>query len=47
MDPATVIGIGVAVASLFIGVILEGGNPVAFMRRRAIMIVFGGTDGRA
>jgi chemotaxis protein MotA len=45
VDPATGIGIGAAVASLFMAMILEGGNPVAFMQPTAMMIVFGGTTG--
>jgi chemotaxis protein MotA len=45
VDPATGIGIGVAIASLFMAMILEGGNPVAFMQPTAMMIVFGGTNG--
>jgi chemotaxis protein MotA len=45
VDPATGIGIGAAVVSLFMAMILEGGNPVAFMQPTAMMIVFGGTTG--
>jgi chemotaxis protein MotA len=45
VDPATGIGIGAAVVSLFLAMILEGGNPVAFMQPTAMMIVFGGTTG--
>ena len=45
MDPATLIGIGIAGAALLVGVILEGGNPVAFIAPSAFLIVFGGTAG--
>jgi chemotaxis protein MotA len=45
LDPASGIGIGVAVLSLFLAMILEGGNPVAFIQPTAMMIVFGGTIG--
>jgi chemotaxis protein MotA len=45
MDPASGIGIGFAVLSLLGAMILEGGNPVAFIQPTAMMIVFGGTTG--
>jgi chemotaxis protein MotA len=45
VDPATAIGIGFSVVSLFVAMILEGGNPVAFIQPTAMMIVFGGTTG--
>jgi chemotaxis protein MotA len=45
MDPATGIGIGAAIASLFVAMVLEGGNPVAFIQPSAMLIVFGGTTG--
>jgi chemotaxis protein MotA len=45
MDPATLIGIGLAGAALLVGVILEGGNPMAFIAPSAFLIVFGGTAG--
>ena len=46
MDPATLIGIGIAGAALLVGVILEGGNPVAFIAPSAFLIVFGDTAAR-
>jgi len=45
LDPATGIGIGFSIISLFVAMILEGGNPVAFIQPTAGMIVFGGTTG--
>jgi chemotaxis protein MotA len=45
VDPATAIGIAFAIISLLLGMILEGGNPVAFIQPTAAMIVFGGTTG--
>jgi chemotaxis protein MotA len=45
LDPATGIGIGAAVASLLVAMVMEGGNPIAFMQPTAMLIVFGGTIG--
>lgn len=45
MKAATGIGIAAALAGLLIGVVLEGGNPMAFMNLPAALIVFGGTFG--
>jgi len=45
MKAATGIGIAAALAGLLIGVVLEGGNPMAFLNLPAAFIVFGGTFG--
>lgn len=47
MDPATMIGVGVALASIFLSMIMEGGNPAAIILPPALIIVFGGTIGVA
>jgi chemotaxis protein MotA len=47
MDPATLIGIGIAAGSLMVGMLLEGGNPMALILPPALIIVFGGTFGAA
>jgi chemotaxis protein MotA len=41
----TAIGIGGTIAILLLAVLMEGGNPVAFIDIPAILIVFGGTAG--
>jgi chemotaxis protein MotA len=43
MDPAAILGIVLAVASLFGGNIMEGGNPVVLFEPAPMVIVFGGT----
>lgn len=45
MDPATLIGIGLAVGAILLGNIMEGGNPMALLLPPAMIIVFGGTIG--
>ncbi len=45
MDPATLVGIGLAFAAIFGSMILEGGNPVAIFLLPPLLLVFVGTAG--
>ncbi|HET9443510.1 MAG TPA: flagellar motor protein [Acidimicrobiales bacterium] len=45
MDPATIIGIVLALASVVGGMIMEGGNPASLFLIPAMVIVWGGTFG--
>lgn len=45
MDPATIIGIIVAFVALFIGLLMDGGDPATLILPSAIVIVFGGAFG--
>src|SRR5215203_5688078 len=47
MDPATLIGIVLAVASLLFMMIMEGSSPLAIVLLPAMVLVFGGTFGAA
>jgi chemotaxis protein MotA len=47
MDPATLIGIALAVISLLIMMIMEGSSPMAIILMPAMILVFGGTFGAA
>ncbi|MBG0818489.1 motility protein A [Planomonospora sp. ID82291] len=47
MDPATLAGIGIAVVSIFVMMILEGSNPMSIMLLAPLILVFGGTFGVA
>jgi chemotaxis protein MotA len=47
MDPATLIGIALAVVSLLIMMIMEGSSPMAIVLIPAMILVFGGTFGAA
>jgi chemotaxis protein MotA len=47
MDPATLAGIALAFAAIFVSMILEGGNPASIMLIPPIVLVFGGTIGAA
>jgi chemotaxis protein MotA len=47
MDPATLIGIVLAVVSLLIMMIMEGSSPMAIVLLPAMILVFGGTFGAA
>jgi chemotaxis protein MotA len=47
MDPATLIGIVLAVASLLFMMIMEGSSPMAIVLLPAMVLVFGGTFGAA
>jgi chemotaxis protein MotA len=45
VDPATIIGIVVAVGAIFAGMTLEGANPASLIEPSSAIIVFGGTLG--
>jgi chemotaxis protein MotA len=45
MKATTAIGIGVAFVCLLLGVIMEGGNPMAYFNIPALLIIGGGTMG--
>src|SRR5215203_7117266 len=47
MDPATLIGIVLAIASLLFMMIMEGSSPMAIVLIPAMVLVFGGTFGAA
>jgi chemotaxis protein MotA len=45
MDPATLIGLGVAFGAIFLAAILEGADPMSVFLLPPILLVFGGTFG--
>lgn len=45
MDPATLAGIGLAIAIVFVSMIMEGGNPAAMFLVPPMLLVFVGTIG--
>jgi chemotaxis protein MotA len=47
MDPATLIGIALAVGALLVTMILEGSSPMAIILLPPLLLVFGGTFGAA
>lgn len=47
MDLATLIGIGLAIAAIITGNVMEGGSPTALLLIPPMIIVFGGTIGAA
>lgn len=47
MDPATIIGVAIALAAILGAMILEGGNPGSLFLLPPILLVFGGTIGAA
>ena len=47
MDPATLVGIALAVGALLVTMILEGSSPMAIFLIPPIILVFGGTFGAA
>src|SRR5919206_486345 len=47
MDPATMIGVGLAFGAVFISMIMEGGNPASIVLPPAMLLVFLGTFGVA
>src|SRR3954447_14271963 len=47
MDPATLIGIALAVGALVVTMILEGSSPMAIILLPPLILVFGGTFGAA
>jgi chemotaxis protein MotA len=47
MDPATLVGIGLAFAAIFVSMIMEGGNPASIILPPPMILVFFGTFGVA
>jgi chemotaxis protein MotA len=47
MDPATIIGVVLAFAAVFVSMIMEGGNPASILLPPAMLLVFVGTFGVA
>ncbi len=47
MDPATLIGIGLALVALLTAMVMEGSSPLAIVLLPAMLLVFGGTFGAA
>src|SRR5829696_237819 len=47
MDPATLIGIALAMGALLVTMILEGSSPMAIILLPPLLLVFGGTFGAA
>ena len=47
MDPASFVGIGVALVALMVGMIMDGGSPAALLAPSSILLTFGGTIGAA
>ena len=47
MDPATMIGVGLALGAILGGMIMDGGDPMALVLIPAMVLVFGGTIGAA
>ena len=47
MDPATLIGVGVAMGAILLSMILEGSSPTAIILVAPMLLVFGGTFGAA
>jgi chemotaxis protein MotA len=47
MDPASFVGIGIALFALMVGMIMDGGSPAALIAPSAILLTFGGTLGAA
>lgn len=45
MDPATLVGIVLAFAAIFVSMIMEGGNPVSIILIPPLLLVFVGTIG--
>ncbi|HET9058745.1 MAG TPA: flagellar motor protein [Acidimicrobiales bacterium] len=47
MDPASFVGIGLALFALFVSMIMDGGNPAALLAPSSLLLTFGGTIGAA
>src|SRR5829696_6409307 len=47
MDPATLIGIALALVALVVTMVLEGSSPMAIILLPPLLLVFGGTFGAA
>jgi chemotaxis protein MotA len=45
VDPSTLVGIGMALVSLLVSMVLDGGNPAALLSPSALLLTFGGTIG--
>jgi chemotaxis protein MotA len=45
LDIATLVGVAVALAAVFLSMVMEGGNPASILLPPAMIIVFGGTIG--
>ncbi len=47
MDPATIIGVGLAFLAIIVANVMEGGSPMSLLLIPPILLVFGGTIGAA
>jgi chemotaxis protein MotA len=47
VDPATLVGIAVALGAVLVSMVMEGGNPASILLPPAMLLVFGGTFGVA
>ncbi len=47
MDPASLVGIGLALVALMVSMVMDGGNPAALLAPSSILLTFGGTIGAA
>jgi chemotaxis protein MotA len=47
VDPATLVGIAIALGAVLVSMIMEGGNPASILLPPAMLLVFGGTFGVA
>ncbi len=47
MDPATLLGMGMALGALLVMMLLEGSSPLAVVLLPTLVLVFGGTFGAA
>ena len=45
MDPATMVGLALAAVSIFVGLMMDGGNPATLILPSAVVIVVGGAIG--
>jgi chemotaxis protein MotA len=45
MDPASLLGIGIALVAIFVSMLLEGGDPMSILLFPPILLVLGGTIG--
>lgn len=45
MDPATLVGIALALVSILVGLLMDGGNPASMILPSAVVIVVGGSLG--
>jgi chemotaxis protein MotA len=47
VDPATLVGIAIALGAVLVSMVMEGGNPASILLPPAMLLVFGGTFGVA